>query len=86
MKGDFSGDPQADTGGGGERVALYVIDVEREQREFMGAPESRIGFVASPIESRQRFGDGMWVGQECHSWLSSRLEGPFYQIARGRGP
>ena len=63
MKGDFSGDPYADTGRGGERVALYVIDAEHKQRELMRAPETRVGFVASPIESLQRFGEGMWVGQ-----------------------
>jgi len=74
MKSDFSGDPEADPGGRGKGIALDVVDEEREDREVVCASEVRVGFVASSIESLQRLGEGVRVGQGCHSWLSSRLE------------
>ena len=86
MKGDVPIDPESDPGGSREGIALDVVHEERKAGEFVCASEIRIGFVASSIESLQCLGEGMRVGQGCHSWLLSRLDRAVYQIARNAGP
>ena len=67
--GDGLGDAQAELGGGGEGVALDVVDVQGEVVEVVGALDVLVGFVAAAIEA----GDG--VAKFIGGWHVGDLPG-----------